>query len=229
MIRLTGNHPFNSEAPLSELFDAGFLTPPELFYVRNHGPVPMYTDKDCEDWVISIEGLVDKPMQISLRQLMQDYEQITLPVTLVCAGNRRKEQNIVRKGSGFNWGAAGVSTSLWTGPLLRDIIAKAKPHRKGKYVCFAGDDDLPNGNYETCVKMSWAKSFERGIMLAYKQNGEALRPDHGRPLRVVIPGAIGGRSVKWLTKIIVTTGSRFGRVTRANAPSSPSGFSMNCS
>ena len=44
----------------------------------------------------------------------------------------------------------------------------------------------------------------RGIMLAHKMNGEMLRPDHGKPLRVVIPGQIGGRSVKWLTKLIVT-------------------------
>lgn len=135
---------------------------------------------------------------------MEDFEQVTIPVTLVCAGNRRKEQNVVRKGSGFNWGAAGVSTSLWTGPLLRDIIKKARPQKAGKFVCFAGDDELPNGNYETCVRMSWAKSFERAILIAHKQNGHALSPDHGRPVRVIIPGAIGGRSVKWLTKIIVT-------------------------
>lgn len=147
---------------------------------------------------------MDNPITLSLREIMNDFEQVTLPVTLVCAGNRRKEQNVVRKGSGFNWGAAGVSTSLWTGPLLRDIIAKAKPRKGGKFVCFAGDDELPNGNYETCVRMSWAKSFERGIQIAHKQNGHALSPDHGRPVRVIIPGAIGGRSVKWLTKIVVT-------------------------
>lgn len=135
---------------------------------------------------------------------MEDFEQVTIPITLVCAGNRRKEQNIVRKGSGFNWGAAGVSTSLWTGPLLRDIIEKAKPKKAGKFVCFQGDDALPNGYYETCVRMSWAKSFERAIMIAHKQNGHALSPDHGRPVRMIIPGAIGGRSVKWLTKIVIT-------------------------
>ncbi|ORY78545.1 nitrate reductase [Protomyces lactucae-debilis] len=203
MIRLTGNHPFNSEAPLSTLFDEGFLTPPELFYVRNHGACPAYTDQECLDWKIEVSGLVDNPFTLSLKSIMEDYEQITLPVTMVCAGNRRKEQNMVRKGSGFNWGAAGVSTSLWTGPLLRDIIAKARPQRAGKFVCFRGDDDLPNGNYETCVRMSWAKSFDRAIQLAYLQNGEPLTPDHGRPIRVVIPGAIGGRSVKWLSKIII--------------------------
>lgn len=172
--------------------------------MRNHGYCPTYTDQECLDWKIEISGMVDNPMTLTLREIIEDFEQVTIPVTLVCAGNRRKEQNIVRKGSGFNWGPAGVSTSLWTGPLLRDIIARAKPQKGGKFVCFAGDDELPNGNYETCVRMSWAKSFERAIMIAHKQNGHALSPDHGRPLRMIIPGAIGGRSVKWLTKIIVT-------------------------
>ena len=204
MIRLTGAHPFNAEAPLTTLFKAGFLTPPELFYVRNHGYCPSYSEQECLDWKIEISGMVDNPMTLTLREIMNDFEQVTIPITLVCAGNRRKEQNMVRKGSGFNWGSAGVSTSLWTGPLLRDILAKAKPQRGGKFVCFAGDDELPNGYYETCVRMSWAKSFDRAIQLAHKQNGEALRPDHGRPLRVIVPGAIGGRSVKWLTKIVVT-------------------------
>ncbi|BFZ56072.1 hypothetical protein PYCC9005_003114 [Savitreella phatthalungensis] len=204
MVRLTGNHPFNAEAPLSALWDQGFITPPELFFVRNHGACPGYTEQECIDWEIEVCGLVEKPFRLSLRDLIAEFEQITLPVTIVCAGNRRKEQNVVRKGSGFNWGAAGVSTSLWTGPLLRDIIGRAVPKRAGKFVCFTGDDSLPNGNYETCVSIGMAMSFERAIMLAYKQNGETLKPDHGRPLRVIVPGCIGGRSVKWLKRITVT-------------------------
>lgn len=52
--------------------------------------------------------------------------------------------------------------------------------------------------------MNWAMDPNRGFMLAYKMNGEILRPDHGKPLRAVIPGQIGGRSVKWLKKLIIT-------------------------
>lgn len=58
MIRLTGVHPFNSEAPLTELFNEGFLTSPELFYVRNHGAVPEVLDDDIAGWELSIEGYV---------------------------------------------------------------------------------------------------------------------------------------------------------------------------
>src|SRR6202012_1402419 len=94
LIRLTGVHPFNVEAPLTALFNEGFLTSPELFYVRNHGAVPQVTDDDIIDWTFTVEGLVENPMTISLRQLMTEYEQVTCPITLVCAGNRRKEQNM---------------------------------------------------------------------------------------------------------------------------------------
>ena len=56
LIRLTGVHPFNVEAPLSALFNEGFLTSPELFYVRNHGPVPQVADADIPNWELTIEG-----------------------------------------------------------------------------------------------------------------------------------------------------------------------------
>uniref|UniRef100_P36842 Nitrate reductase [NADPH] n=1 Tax=Leptosphaeria maculans TaxID=5022 RepID=NIA_LEPMC len=204
LIRLTGVHPFNTEPPLTDLYNEGFLTSPELFYVRNHGAVPEVQDEECLDWEFSIEGMVANPLKITLRQLLEEYENVTYPVTLVCAGNRRKEQNVVRKSKGFAWGAAGVSTALFTGVVMKDVIERAKPLRKAKYVCMEGADKLPNGYYGTSVKLNWVMDPNRGIMLAHKMNGENLSLDHGKPLRAVVPGQIGGRSVKWLKKLIVT-------------------------
>lgn len=204
LIRLTGAHPFNVEAPLTDLFDEGFLTSPELFYVRNHGPVPQVQDEEIPDWEFSVEGLVEHPFTLNLRQLIEDYEQRTYPITLVCAGNRRKEQNVVRKSKGFSWGPAGVSTALWTGVPMAEVIRKAKPKRGARFVCMEGADELPNGNYGTSVKLNWVMDPNKGMILAHRMNGEMLRPDHGKPLRVVIPGQIGGRSVKWLKRLIIT-------------------------
>ena len=84
---------------------------------------------------------------ITLRQLISDYEQITCPITLVCAGNRRKEQNQVRKTKGFSWGAAGVSTALFTGVAMRELLNRAKPKRGARYVCMEGADKLVRSTY----------------------------------------------------------------------------------
>ncbi|KAK4181894.1 hypothetical protein QBC36DRAFT_316816 [Triangularia setosa] len=208
LIRLTGVHPFNVEAPLTPLFDQGFLTTLNLHYVRNHGPVPQVHDADALSWSFTIKGLCSSPITLTLSDLISsrfEDEVVSYPVTLVCAGNRRKEQNQVRKSKGFSWGAAGLSTSLWTGLPLGYLLSLAGVDiRKGKFVHFEGADALPNGYYGTSVKLSHAMDPERGMMISWLMNGLPLHPDHGKPLRVIIPGMIGGRSVKWLKKIVVS-------------------------
>lgn len=205
LIRLTGVHPFNVEAPLTDLYDEGFLTSENLHYVRNHGHVPECTDDAILDWSFTVEGMVAQPITMTVRDLIEDYVQQTYPITLVCAGNRRKEQNMVRKTKGFSWGAAGLSTALWTGVPIGDLLSRAKPLRGARYVCFEGADKLPNGYYGTSIKLNWCLDPNRGVMVAHKMNGDILHPDHGKPVRIVIPGQIGGRSVKWLKRIIVTS------------------------
>ncbi|KAH7313228.1 nitrate reductase [Rhizoctonia solani] len=205
LIRLTGKHPFNCEAKLGDLFAAGFLTPTELFYVRNHGAVPRVDEEATRDWTLRVHGLVKNECALTLNDLKSKFPIVTLPVTLVCAGNRRKEQNMVLKGLGFSWGAAGVSTALFTGVYLADVLNYVQPIRPlAKHVVFEGTDSLPNGPYGTSQQLSWASSKEKGMLLAWSMNGLPLTPDHGFPLRVVIPGQIGGRSVKWLNRIEVS-------------------------
>ena len=118
MNRLTGIHPFNSEAPLSELRKHGFITPPKLHIVRNHGKVPQLSWASHE---IDIGGLVDRPMKLTMGELVK-LPLKTIPVTVQCAGNRRKEQNMIKKGMGFDWGAAAASTNIWTGVLVKDVL-----------------------------------------------------------------------------------------------------------
>ncbi|KFH44580.1 Nitrate reductase [NADPH]-like protein [Hapsidospora chrysogenum ATCC 11550] len=205
LIRLTGVHPFNVEPPLSDLYNDGFLTSEDLHYVRNHGPVPKCDDDEMLGWEFTVGGLVEEPITMSVRDLLADYEQATYPITLVCAGNRRKEQNMVRKSKGFSWGAAGLSTALWTGVPIGELLARARPRRGARYVCFEGADKLPNGYYGTSLKLNWCMDPNKGILVAHKMNGEKLHPDHGKPVRIIVPGQIGGRSVKWLKRIIVTS------------------------
>lgn len=81
-------------------------------------------------------------MTLNFRQILEHFDQFTSPITLVCAGNRRKEQNTVRKSKGFSWGPAGLSTALFTGPMMADILKRAKPLRRAKYLCMEGADKL---------------------------------------------------------------------------------------
>ena len=107
LIRLTGRHPFNCEPPLSLLYKKGFITPQAIHYVRTHGSTPHHVT--WENWVIHVGGL-SAPLNITMADLIGMPLQ-SLPVTLVCCGNRRKEQNMIKQTIGFNWGAAGVSTA----------------------------------------------------------------------------------------------------------------------
>jgi nitrate reductase (NAD(P)H) len=94
LVRLTGRHPFNVEPPMSELRKTRFLTPSSLHYVRNHGACPRLT---WDDHTILIGGSVSKPLELSMDELINLAPHRELPVTLVCAGNRRKEQNMIRQ------------------------------------------------------------------------------------------------------------------------------------
>ncbi|KAL8125227.1 hypothetical protein AgCh_012779 [Apium graveolens] len=208
MVRLTGKHPFNCEAPLSRLMHHGFITPVPLHYVRNHGPVPKAS---WDDWTLEISGLVKRPSCFTMKQLVSDFPSREFPVSLVCAGNRRKEHNMLKQTIGFNWGAAGISTSVWKGVPLHYLLKHCGIYSRKNgalNVCFEGAEDLPGGGgskYGTSIKKEFAMDEARDIILAYMQNGQVLCPDHGFPVRVIIPGFIGGRMVKWLKRIVVTT------------------------
>lgn len=207
IIRLTGRHPLNCEAPISRLMAAGFITPVSLHIVRNHGPVPKL---DWKTHKITIKGLVNKQIELTMDDILK-FPSITIPVTVTCAGNRRKEENMIKKTIGFNWGTGATSCTYWTGARLSDVLRYAEtksPSEGAHYVCFRGPlGELPkgdDGSYGTSMTLSYALDPANDVLIAYKQNGRWLQPDHGYPVRMLIPGFIGGRMVKWLTEITVT-------------------------
>lgn len=191
---------------MSLLKEHGFLTPQTVHYVRNHGIAPKLS---WADHSIDISGLVGRPMKITMAELVK-LPNVTIPVTLNCAGNRRKEQNIIQKGIGFNWGCAAASTAIWTGvplPVLMEHVGIKSKAAGANWLNFEGPQgEVPQGDttYGASHSREAMLNPVRPCMIAFMNNGELLHPDHGYPVRLLIPGYIGGRMIKWLSKITVT-------------------------
>jgi nitrate reductase (NAD(P)H) len=183
------------------------ITPNEFHYVRNHGAVPHLL---WELHKLEITGLnPNQKLELMMDELVADFETINIPVALACDGNRRKELNMIKRSKGFNWGSRAVSYAYWKGPLLRDVLLAAGIPEKldeGQryWVNFEGCDEPSEGKYATCIPFQYAMDPTNDVILAYEMNDVPLPPDHGHPLRVIIPGYVGGRNVKWLKKIWIS-------------------------
>ncbi|RPD65482.1 hypothetical protein L227DRAFT_540273 [Lentinus tigrinus ALCF2SS1-6] len=210
LLRLTGKHPLNAEPNQLRLFEAGLITPTKLHFVRNHAAVPQL---NWETHTFSVYSdppdILSKPRQFTMYELTSGaFKVIEIPVTMGCDGNRRKEVNMVKRTVGFNWTASGVSTALWRGVPVCDILLACRvrdtPPEERWYLNFEGADEPADGPYATAIPLSHAMNPANDVILAFGMNGRVLHPDHGYPVRVIIPGYVGGRQIKWLKKMWVS-------------------------
>jgi DMSO/TMAO reductase YedYZ molybdopterin-dependent catalytic subunit len=197
-----GEDPLNLEMPFETL--DGFITPTKSFYVRTHFPIPKI-DKD--EWWLRVEGEVEKPFAINYEQLLK-LESRTIPVTLECAGNNRNF--LEPKVKGVQWGLGAVGTAEWTGVPLSILLDRAEVKSGACEVILEGvdggeleDPKRPSGKMQFARSIPLAKAGN-DVLLAYKMNGIELPPQHGFPLRAVVPGWYAMASIKWLQRIIVT-------------------------
>jgi DMSO/TMAO reductase YedYZ molybdopterin-dependent catalytic subunit len=194
-------HPLNCETPLSELV-GGVVVPTARFYVRNNFPIPSL---DAADFRLRVNGLVDRPLTLGLREL-QNMRSQTEVVTLECAGNGRTLFDPPVPGERWQYGA--VSTAEWTGVPLVEVLDRAGVRSGAAEVRFRGADggevDKRRGTIRFERSLTLDQARESDAILAYAMNGEPLPIQHGYPLRLVVPGWYGVASVKWLTEIEVT-------------------------
>ena len=194
--------PLNLEMPF-ETTD-NFITPTKSFYVRTHFPIPKI-DRDA--WWLHVEGEVEKPFAIDYEELLK-LESLTVPVTLECAGNNRNF--LEPKVKGVQWGLGAVGTAEWTGVPLSVLLNRAVVRSSAREVILEGadhgmldDPKSPPGELRFSRSVSLEKA-RRDVLLAYRMNGNDLPPEHGFPVRAIVPGWYAMASIKWLQRIIVT-------------------------
>ncbi|CAH9088896.1 unnamed protein product [Cuscuta epithymum] len=206
-LKINSKEPFNAEPPRSALVTS-YVTPADLFYKRSHGPIPVV--EDIERYSVTVSGLIGHPYELFMRDIWK-LPKHTVTATLQCAGNRRTAMSDTRKVKGVGWDVAALGNAIWSGARMADVLeligipklTSSTPFG-GKHVEFVSIDKCKEENggpYKASIPLSQATNPLADVLLAYEMNGEVLNRDHGYPLRVIVPGVIGARSVKWLDSI----------------------------
>uniref|UniRef100_A0A1B6BW31 sulfite oxidase n=1 Tax=Clastoptera arizonana TaxID=38151 RepID=A0A1B6BW31_9HEMI len=202
-LRPSAKRPFNAE-PSPALLVESYITPTELFYVRNHLPVPVI---DLEDYALEISGEGIKTVSLTLDDLKK-FPKHSITAAIQCAGNRRHEMSLVKTVKGLDWGHAAIGNAIFTGARLYDVLKHFgldENKTEAKHIQFEGlDTDPTNVPYGASIPIEKGMDPRGDVLLAYEMNGETLTRDHGFPVRVIVPGTVGARNVKWLGSIIVS-------------------------
>jgi len=177
------------------------ITPNDEFFVRWHLPdIPTYIDTD--KYTIKVNGLVEKELSISLKELKNDYEQVEVTAVLQCGGNSRSAFTPIA--GGIQWGSGAMGCAVWKGVRLSDILNRAGLKKDAHWIGFNGKDNAAYYETPNFVRELELDELDDHVIVAYEMNGEDLPYLNGYPLRLVIPGYYSDSWVKMLSNITVT-------------------------
>lgn len=192
--------PANLESPFDQI--DSYLTPAELFYVRNHFAAPAL---ELDSYRLLVDGAVASPCALSYAQLRAMPSE-TRVATLECAGNGRVF--LVPQAAGAQWELGAVGNAEWTGVPLGWSLERAGLERDACEVVLEGADrgtprepPVPPRPIAYARSLPREKALQPDVLLAYQMNGRDLPVAHGYPLRAIVPGHYGMASVKWLTRV----------------------------
>jgi sulfane dehydrogenase subunit SoxC len=193
------NHGINQETRLETL--RGYLTPASHFFIRSHAATPAL---DTRTWRLRIEGNgVERPLELSFDDLLRLSSRSVIAF-VECGGNGRAFFNefMGKVASGTQWRLGGIGVAEWTGVPLGAVLELAKVRqgipRDILNVLVEGLDSVKVNR-----PISLDKAFEDDTLLAYAFNGEPVPPDHGFPVRAIVPGWVGINNIKWVGRIEV--------------------------
>ncbi|MGH1480214.1 MAG: sulfite oxidase [Geminicoccales bacterium] len=173
------------------------VTPTGLHYLLIHFDIPVI---DQTDWRLEIGGLVERPISIDL-ETIKAMPKVTRKVTMECAGNGRARMS--PRPVSQPWLNGAIGTAEWTGTPLAEVLKQVNPLPSAVDFVFTGEDaGMEAGEmqrYQRSLNMDQAMGDE--ALLVYAMNGAPLEPQHGFPLRLLVPGWYGMTSVKWLRHI----------------------------
>ena len=194
-----GDLPLVAQTPESLLDDE--TTPTALMFIRNNGLTPPPA-ADPDNWTLTIDGEVDAPLQLTLRDLKSRFATISRHLLIECGGNGRSFFHPPIKGNPWRHGGAGCPQ--WTGVRLADVLKAARLKPSALFSAHYGADPTVDGETDKPALsrgVPIAKLLDESNMLVWAINGEPLPQEHGFPLRLIIPGWPGSVSAKWLTRI----------------------------
>lgn len=181
------------------------VTPTEQFYVHNHGTVPRL---DVARYRLSVLGEVTLPLSLSLAELREEFPKLTILTTLKCSGQpgqewANSELSAQEKTCPPVGQVKAAGTAIWGGVALREILLAVGIEPAALHVVLTGLDVVEVKtqplNYGCSILLETALRPE--VLLAYEMNGQPLTSEHGAPLRLIVPGETGAKSVKWLREI----------------------------
>jgi DMSO/TMAO reductase YedYZ molybdopterin-dependent catalytic subunit len=173
------------------------ITPTGLHYLLVHFDIP---EVDATGWRLPFDGLVDRPLELSLDDI-RTRPRRTMPVTLECAGNGRAR--LQPRPLSNPWLLEAIGTAEWTGTSLGPLLDEAGVRDEAIELVFTGADSGVQGGMEQSYQrsLSLAEARRPEVLLVYEMNGAPLQPQHGHPVRLLVPGWYGMTSVKWLRRI----------------------------